>query len=508
MNKMKKETRASEEKKTMIKGDWVVGFNGKSHVLIQDGAVVYQGDRILWIGQNHDFPEPVDRCVEGKGQVIIPGLINMHSHAAVHTGELVAADAGRTDLFNSAILSFLPTHGVDVKSSIEVSDEDYLLGSKFAFCEMVKAGSTTIVEIGNIGATVDIVGSNTRRFVDIVDEVGFRAYLSPGFGSETMQYDRGGRIIFVPNEKDGFDQLETAVKFIQENAGAADGRVQGMLFPVIDLCCSLNLLRESASAAESLDVRMQTHCAEALFDHHECLRRNKMSLVEYLAEADWLGPRAILGHALFTSVHPWSVYPHGRDLELISKSGASVAHCPTVFGRRGLALHSFQRYQDAGINMVLGTDTYPMDIISEMRHAAYIGRVLDGDFASASSKAVFEAATINAAQALGRDDLGRLAPGAKADIVSVNMDQIAIGPYLDPIRALVNCASGRDVEMVIVDGTTILEGRHLSRVDEHEIFEDAKRITERDLAKLLSENWPGKSLEEVAPPSFPIVKAL
>jgi cytosine/adenosine deaminase-related metal-dependent hydrolase len=506
--KMKNQKNGSDDKKTMIKGDWVVGFDGNSHVLLQDGAVVYQDGEILWVGKSQGFSEAVDRCIEGKGRVIIPGLINMHSHAAVHTGELVMADTGRSDVYNSGILSFLPTHGAKAKPSIEVSDREYLLGSKFAFCEMVKAGSTTIVEVGCLGATVDIVGGYTGSFIDIVDEVGFRAYISPGFGSETMQYDKDGRIIFVPSENDGFDQLEGAVKFIQDNAGTADGRVQGMLFPVVDLCCSQKLLRESAKAAESLDVRMQTHCAEALLDHHECLRRNKMSLVEYLAEAEWLGPRAILGHAVYTSAHPWSVYPHGRDLELIAKSGASVANCATVFGRRGMALHSFQRYQNAGINMVLGTDTYPMDIITEMRHAAYLCRVVEGDFAVASSRAVFEAATINAAKALGRDDLGRLAPGAKADIVSINMDQITIGPYFDPVRAIVNCANGRDVDMVVVDGVTILEQGCLSRVDEQKMLHDAKRITERDITKILSEYWQGRSLEEVAPPSFPIVSEL
>jgi len=278
-----------------------------------------------------------------------------------------------------------------------------------------------------------------------------------------------------------------------------------MLFPNIDLLCTPQLLRESVAVAEQMDLRMQTHCAEALLDHHESLRRHKRSLVEYLADSGWLGPRAILGHALYTSEHPWAVYNQGRDLDLIAQSGASVVHATTVFARRGVALHSYQKYVDAGVNVCLGTDTYPMDLIMELRHAAYVCRVVDENYLAAQSRTLFNSVTVNAAKALGRDDLGRLAPGARADIVVMDFDKIAVGPYIDPIRALVNCGSGRDVDRIVVDGRTIAEGGRLTMVDETALLAEAKRITERDLQKILEENWPGTRLDEVAPPSFPVM---
>ncbi|MDH3690457.1 MAG: amidohydrolase family protein, partial [Gammaproteobacteria bacterium] len=220
---------------TLIEGDWVVGFDGESHVLIRDGAVAFEHDRITWVGKSYDGP--VGRKLGGSGRVIIPGLINMHNHAAVHTGELVIAETGRPDVFNSGILSFLPTHGVKLGSEVDVSDEEYLVGTKFAFCEMLKAGATTICEAGCLGATVDQVGGYAERFVEIVDQVGCRAYITPGFSSENTYYDKEGRIIFEHDEGDGFAQLERAIRFIETHHGAADGRVQGMLFPNIDLLC-------------------------------------------------------------------------------------------------------------------------------------------------------------------------------------------------------------------------------------------------------------------------------
>jgi cytosine/adenosine deaminase-related metal-dependent hydrolase len=490
----------------MVRGDWVIAFDGASHVMIRDGGVVYEGDRILWVGKDYDGP--VDRTLGGPGKVVFPGLINMHNHAGIHTGELVVAEAGRPDVFNSGVLSFLPTYGVDAKSETKVTDAEYLLGSKFAFCEMLKGGATTIVEAGSLGGTVDATGSYAEGFADIVEEVGFRAYIAPGFNSESTYYDEAGRIIFVRDDDNGFKGLERAARFIEQNAGRADGRVQGMLFPNIDLLCTKELLQETVKVAEQMDLRVQTHCAEALLDHHESLRRHRMSLVEYLADAGFLGPRAILGHALYTSEHPWAVYQHGRDLDLIVESGSHVVHATTVFARRGVALHSYQKYVDVGVNVCLGTDTYPMDLIMELRHAAYVARVVDEDYAAAPSRALFNSVTINAAKALGRDDLGRLAPGAKADIVVLDFDKIAVGPYIDPIRALVNCGSGRDVETIVVDGEVIAEGGRLTRVDEDALLAEAKRITGRDLQKILEENWPGKRLDEVAPPSFPVVETL
>ena len=486
--------------RTLVSGDWVVAHDGESHVLLRDGQVLVEDERVTWIGRG--FAGDVDR------RIVIPGLLDMHSHAAVHTGELVVCETGRPDLYNSGILSFLPTRGVRVSSDVEVTDEEYLTGSKLAFAEMLRAGATTVVEAGCLGASVDTVGGYAERFVDVVEEVGCRAWLSPGFCGENQFQDEAGRIVFEPAEDGGFGALERAVRFIERFAGAARGRVQGMLFPNVDLLCSRELLEAAVKEAERLDVRMQTHCSEALLNQQECLRRHRMSLVEYLADCGWLGPRAILGHALYSSEHPWVVYPQGRDLDLMAASGCTVVHCPTVFARRGAALHSFQRYLDAGINLCLGTDTFPMDIIAEMRHAAYVGRVVDGDVFSTPSRALFDAVTVNAARALGRDDIGRLAPGTRADVVVVDVDRIEVGPYIDPIRTLVNCVSGRDVESVLVDGELVVHEGRLTRLDQQALLAEARRVTERDLARIAAENWPGRPLDEVAPTVYRQVDGL
>src|SRR5207237_2632282 len=129
-------------------------------------------------------------------------------------------------------------------------------------------------------------------------------------------------------------------------------------------------------------------------------------------------------------------------------------------------LQAFARYRARGINIALGTDTYPQDMVNEMRWAALVCRIADESFMVGKPRDVFDAATLGGATHLGRDDLGRLAPGAKADIIVVDLLQVHYGAVHDPIKALVECGNGRDVETVIVDGQMLVEHGKAVRFDE------------------------------------------
>ena len=117
---------------------------------------------------------------------------------------------------------------------------------------------------------------------------------------------------------------------------------------------------------------------------------------------------------------------------------------------------------------------------------------------------VFDAATLGGARHLGRDDLGRLAPGAKADIIVVDLLQLNYGAVHDPIKALVECGSGRDVETVIVDGQVLVEGERAVRVDEAALLRDVQAAGERLWSAVPQWHWSGKPLDEIVPPSYPI----
>ena len=127
----------------------------------------------------------------------------------------------------------------------------------------------------------------------------------------------------------------------------------------------------------------------------------------------------------------------------MAERGATVAHCPVVYARRNRILGSFARYRELGINVGLGTDTFPQDMIEEMRWAALGCKWIDRDANRGTARDVFNAATLGGARALGRSDIGRLAPGAKADIIIVDLHRLHSGPVDDPIKTLVYAACGQ-----------------------------------------------------------------
>ena len=155
------------------------------------------------------------------------------------------------------------------------------------------------------------------------------------------------------------------------------------------------------------------------------------------------------------------------------------------------------------MNVGLGTDTYPRDLISEMRWASLLCKVVEHDFTVATAADVFNAATLAGARALRRDDIGRLAPGAKADIVILDMQSLRIGPYRDPIKALVNCGTGDDVETVIVDGRTVVADGRVVGIDEEALRREAQQEAERLWATVPEWHWQRLTTEQLSPISFP-----
>jgi 5-methylthioadenosine/S-adenosylhomocysteine deaminase len=175
--------------------------------------------------------------------------------------------------------------------------------------------------------------------------------------------------------------------------------------------------------------------------------------------------------------------------------------------RRARALDSWERYVKAGINIALGSDTYPRDMIMQMRTASYFGKVMSHNLKAATAAEVFTAATLGGARALGRDDLGRLAPGAKADIVIIDPTgggTLRWGPVRDPIRSLVECGIGDDVETVIVDGVVRMERAH-PPVDLDSLRRQAQEAGEVVWSHLSDWDPLGRSAEQMSPWSFPLI---
>jgi 5-methylthioadenosine/S-adenosylhomocysteine deaminase len=164
---------------------------------------------------------------------------------------------------------------------------------------------------------------------------------------------------------------------------------------------------------------------------------------------------------------------------------------------------SFDRYRKAGVNVGLGTDTYPRDLVHEMRMASATNKLVDGNVLAAPAEAVFEAATLGGARALGRADLGRLAAGAKADLTIVDLSSPRIGVVRDPIRSLVQSATGEDVTTVIVDGRVVVEQGQVLGIDAAALRDECQRSAEAYWQAYGGWDPDGLTADQRFPPSLP-----
>ena len=476
--------------KTLIQGGYVVGFNGTEHEIFKDGVVVFEGNRIEYTGK--DYAQPVDKKIDARGCLVSPGFIDTHFHSGINASDYILNDSTKTDFFAANYLA----HGGPTREGAHAAHlKDVDVGQRFSLIHVLKSGVTTTFEIGG-------PGSEPQRYVDMVDQVGIRCTTGPSYKNVSFFHDRQGRLEYDWNDERGSKGLQAAVDFAKKYNGACNGRMTTMLFPGHVDSCTPALLKDTKRAAQEIGVGIQIHATINLFEFHTVMQRERCTPIELLRKLDFLGSDVSLSHCIFVSGHSWLAYPYGDDLKIIADSGASVAYSPLKYLKLGIVMESFDKYRQAGINMGIGTDTFPKDILSDMRYAALTSRVADKSFLAGHPRDVFNAVTLGGAKMLGRDDLGRLQKGAKADITIVNLRDVAFGAVRDPIRSLMETAVSRDVRTVIVDGETLVDDGKYLRLNEEELLEKVQAKGEQIWDSVPKWHWTGRSIDEVVPPSF------
>jgi cytosine/adenosine deaminase-related metal-dependent hydrolase len=481
--------------KTLIEGGWVVAFNGTGHEIHERGSVVVEDDRVLHAGG--PYTGPVDTRLSARGKLVSPGFINTHVHTAGNGGDYLLLDMVKNDYRTANYMSF----AAPLKGKMTPPPPDAVAALRaFVFLHALKQGTTTVIDVGGLRG-------DWEGYARLVDDLGVRVYGSPPFRDRDTYMDARGRLYYDEDTAAGQQRLREAVDFVRKFDGAAGGRLRGMLNAAQVETCSEPLLRAGKDAARELGVPIHTHAGGNLIEFERIMEEYRKTPVQFLADIGFLDDRTLLGHAVFTTAHPWPRYPFGDDLRVLADTGATVGHCPYKYAKMAMTLHSFQRYLEAGVNVALGTDTYPMDMVAELRWASILAKVTDANYQVGLPRDVFKAATLGGCKFLRRTDLARLAPGAKADIVIINLDHLGAGVYADPIKALVDGASGRDVDTVIVDGKVLVQGGRTTRVDEDEVYAKARRAIEHAWGLVPGWRWDGATVERIVPPAFPIHRA-
>ena len=494
--------------RTKIAATWIVGHEGGKHTLIRDGELVFEANKIIYVGKR--FDGHVDKTIDASDRLVAPGFIDTHVHSGHRASHRLITDTGRPDFFGQPFLDIsVPRQGTRVGGDpryARPTDADAEAGTRllatFTIAEMLRNGITTFMEFGSqLRVQEALLGE--------VDRLGLRAYLGAGYDSGRWVGDEKGRLKRVVDEAAGVKEFESALTFIRRVDGKVNGRVRGLLAPREVETCSLDLLRATRKVADELRLPIVTHAAYNIIEFYEIVREHRMTPVELMESVGLLGRDLTVGHGNLIADNGLMSYAGGRDLELMGRYGVTVSHCPVNIARRARSLDSWAKYRAAGINLALGSDTYPRDLIMQMRIASYFGKVMSHDLSAASAAEVFEAATLGGARALGRADLGRLAPGAKADIVIVDLetlDSLRFGPVRDPIKALVECGIGDDVVTVIVDGAVRMRDRAIPGVDLAAVRRAAQDSGEGVWARVQEWDPLGRTAEQISPWSFPIVK--
>ncbi|MGQ3209910.1 amidohydrolase family protein [Shinella sp.] len=466
----------------------VVAYDAASggHAYLNDADVAFDESGFLHVGGRYDGPFAQE--TSGRDRMVLPGFVNVHCHSGEEPiSKSLFEDQGTAALWGQAMYEY--------STLVEISDDAVKAALTVMLGDLLRSGVTTFV---------DIAGTH-ECWLPTLAQSGARAYVAPGFREAAWHVENSHRLDFRWNEARGREAFARALETVDAAEAHPCGRLGGIVAPAQVETCSPELLQAAAEAARGRKVPITIHAAQTMAEHEELLCRHGLTAVQYLEKLGLLGPDLILGHCIFIDSHSWTRQRTADDLDRLAASRTSVAHCPVTFARSGMVLQSVGHYRRSGVNVALGTDSYPFNMLEEMRTALINARIAGGTVFDVSTADIFEVATLAGAKALGRSDIGRITKGAKADFSLIDLKHPGMQPVYDPLRNLLHCAAERAVAAVYVDGTCVMENDRPTRVDYDGALAELQAVQDFTVRRLQANDPRGRSASELAPLSLPVL---
>ena len=412
-----------------------------------NGYVGIEGERIAFVSSNPDeakafLAKHKDDCtqIDASGKVVMPGLINTHTHVAMALLRGISDDV--------PLMEWLEQHIWPIEGKMgyqEVYD-----GARLGILEMLMGGTTTFVDMYPYEEAI----------AEAAESAGIRAVVSPCPMDFRMEHFEN-------------DWRQVKKRF------SGSRLVTMWMGPHAVYTLSGEHLQRSISLSKELGIGSHVHLAETQTEQDNCMAQHGMSPTEYLEKEGMFSTKTLAAHCVVMSDH---------DIEILARHGVSVAHNPQSNMKLASGIAPVRKMLDAGINVAIGTDgassNNDLDMWEEMRTASLLQKVATMDPCAIPAYTALQMATVNGAKAIGREGkLGVLAAGAFADILLVDIEKAHLYPHTNLISELVYSTHASDVDTVIVNGKIVVKNRKCLSMNAAEVCATAQKQIDTLMSK-------------------------
>lgn len=391
-----------------------------------DGCVVVEDAYIRYAGVHKEFDERFDKMIDARGGIVMPGLVNAHTHSPMTLLRGCADDM--------ALDEWLSEHIFPLEDKLD--GEAVYYGTLLACAEMIRSGTTTFADMYFFS------DSSARAVL----EAGLNANLSRCVTGTHQDYKK---------------RLAEGRQLFAEFHGAGDGSLWVEHSAHAVYTCSREVLCAVADAAQKDGTGVHIHLSETMKENRDCYRKYGKSPTEMMRDAGMFSVRANAAHCVYLSEN---------DMDILSENGVSISHNPTSNLKLASGVANIKEIMGKKINVALGTDgaasNNALDVFGEMKLTALLHKGMRLDPTLIDAQTALEMATVNGAKALGRDgERGKLQAGYRADLIILDADAPSLYPMHNPVSAVVYNGCGSAVETVMCNGRLLMENRELLALD-------------------------------------------
>jgi len=428
----------------LVLGGTIVTMDAAGTV-VPDGAVAIEAGRIVAVGPAADLQaryEPADR-IDVRGQVVLPGLINTHTHVPMVLYRGLADDLALMDWLDKYIFP---------AEKATVSPEFVRVGTRLAVLEMIESGTTTFADM--------------YYFEDDIAEVTRGAGLRGVLGQSVIAFP----VADAPTPGDALARTEAFITKWKN-----DPLITPAVAPHSPYALDGASLKAARALADRHGVPLLIHLAETRDEVETVRERHRLSPTRYLESLGiWNGP-TLAAHA---------VWLDDADMTILAKRGVGVVHNPESNMKLASGIAAVPKWIERGMLAGLGTDgaasNNDLDMFEAMRFAALLHKVATNNPEAMPARLALELATRRGAEALGMGDrIGSLEVGKEADLITVSMEGARQTPMFDPISHLVYVTRGEDVRTTIVAGQVLMRDRQVRSLRSADVLRDARAMAER-----------------------------